>query len=106
MSCSKCGFACPPQAAYCQKCGGKLKQSGLSWSSTKSWAGVGTRGTSIAPLVSLSVENQAKKQRPADTAKALAPVLQPTGAHWYCPSCGEPTQQGASFCKGCGRDFG
>lgn len=106
MNCTKCGFACPAKAAYCQNCGNQLKQPRFNWSATKSWAGVGVKGTSIAPLVSLAIENQAEKQQASAPHSALAPVLRPTAEQWYCPTCGEPNGQNAAFCKGCGRDFG
>lgn len=112
MRCIHCRTENVEGTTYCQNCGAKmavkvsLRESLRLWGNKKAFAGMGIRGTSIAPLAAMSIEksgewleNQKKK------GKKLVPVRPLEDGSWYCPDCGELNQKHTTFCKGCGRDF-
>lgn len=107
MKCKYCEFENLDGTNYCQRCGKKLTRSlGHSkWKKQKYLAGNGTRGSSLAPLGGIAIENQAKSLGGILTHKHLVKVSPLENGSWYCPDCGELNAKYSRFCKGCGRDY-
>lgn len=70
---------------------------------TKYAAGAGQKGTSLAPLGAMAIEEQAKELGPVTTHKSFVKVCPMVDGTWYCPDCGELNKKGSNFCKGCER---
>lgn len=107
MKCAKCNSDNLAGTKYCQKCGGKVKEASLftSWKETKFLAGMGAKGSSLAPLGAMAVEEQSKELGSVTTHKTLVKVLPLDDGRWYCPDCGELNDKRILSCKGCGRDY-
>ncbi len=108
MKCKICKAENLPGTHYCQNCGGKLKvknSGGLLWEKGKAFAGLGHKGSSIAPLGAMAVENQGKEFGEMTFRKNLVKVCPKKDGSWYCPDCGELNEQYKNFCKNCGRDY-
>lgn len=108
--CTKCNFKNPQGSIYCQHCGNKLKKKAFfSTDANQSkkifFAGMGNKGSSIAPLGGMAIQNQAKqfsdyKQKKSFPKIKIIPL---EDGSWYCPLCGDKNKE--RFCKGCGIDF-
>ena len=107
MKCKKCGTENLDGTKYCQNCGNelKLKNSSLPWGNAKALAGLGHKGSSIAPLGAISIEKQAEELGGIIKKNHLVKVCPLPDGTWYCPDCGERNKTHAAFCKGCGRDY-
>lgn len=107
MKCKNCGVQNLDGTNYCQNCGSKLKlkSSGSTWGNFKIFAGLGHKGSSIAPLAAMSIENQGKSMGEAVVHRNLVKVCPLRNGQWYRPDCGELNEKYTSFCKSCGRDF-
>ena len=107
MKCKHCEFDNLDGTKYCQRCGKKLSNHLIDskWNKTKYLAGTGHKGSSLAPLGGMAIENQAKSLGGIITHKHLTKVCPLEDGSWYCPDCGEPNPKHSTFCKGCGRDY-
>lgn len=107
LKCTICSYENPEQSKYCQHCGTELKRRhkfGLG-NESRTIAGTGARGSSIAPLGGLAVESQAAEMA-AGKIKNKFPriIIKPLeDGTWYCPLCGDKNI-GQNICKGCGFD--
>ncbi|TGY91474.1 hypothetical protein E5329_20835 [Petralouisia muris] len=108
MKCKICSAENLEGTRYCQSCGEPLKESvsiGFPWKHGKAYAGLGHKGSSIAPLGAMAIERQGKELEPGNAHKNLVKVCPCQDGTWYCPDCGELNQQYKNFCKNCGRDY-
>lgn len=108
MECNICGMENLDGTHYCQGCGCKLKKKtfgGFPWKSAKAFTGLGHKGSSIAPLGAMAIENQSKELGKVTVHKTLVKVCPREDGTWYCPDCGELNGQYKNFCKNCGRDY-
>lgn len=106
MKCKNCSFENIIGTNYCQNCGAKLKKKHFfQFSNTKYIAGMGHKGSSIAPLGVMSIENQTKDLGEHVLQKHLVKVCPRNDGSWFCPDCGELNPKYSQFCKRCGRDF-
>lgn len=105
--CGKCDFKNPGGSIYCQHCGEKLRVKRIFFKKDKSnvfLAGSGTKGSSLAPLAGMSIQNRAAEF--CANPKKVFPAIQITPSTegiWFCPLCGDKNTK-TDFCKGCGFD--
>ncbi len=102
--CSNCNFENDTAALYCQKCGAKLpvKQLKKFLNSLEfgSIAGAGQKGTSIAPLVGMTID----KNNSASTSTAIVRTRYTLeDGMWYCPYCGKKNRQTDIQCLACNK---
>lgn len=108
MKCQTCGAENSEGTHYCQNCGGKLKvkvSGRFSWEHGTAFAGLGHKGSSIAPLGAMAIENQGKDLGKITVRKNLVKVCPRKDGSWYCPDCGELNEKYKNFCRNCGRDY-
>ena len=107
--CKECGFSNDPVARYCQKCGSFLtpKKSlkkfveSLNFGSV---AGAGAKGTSIAPLAGIEIDNNNRQNEGANNTRVNKSYSLEDGS-WYCPYCGNKNNKQAEFsCADCLRE--
>lgn len=109
IKCNYCKFENLNDTRYCQKCGKRLSghTSLLGWKALQPLAGTGARGTSIAPIAALTIDEQAQElgvdKSPANVQRVNVIPL-PDGS-WFCPECGDHNKPYSRICSGCGRDF-
>ncbi len=108
MKCKICGVENLDGTRYCQNCGSKLEQKlsdKLPWKNAKVYAGLGHKGSSIAPLGAMAIEKQSRELGEVTKHENLIKVCPRPDGTWYCPDCGELNEQYKTFCKNCGRDY-
>lgn len=107
--CKKCGFDNDTAAKYCQKCGSFLTQKkslkkfieSLNFGSI---AGAGAKGTSIAPLVGIDLDNKNRQNEGVRNERVNKSYSLEDGS-WYCPYCGKKNnKQSEFFCGDCLRE--
>lgn len=107
--CKTCSKENYDGASYCQFCGSKLPKKPIisigKRNTASSLAGTGTRGSSLAPLGMMSIENSAKELGEVTVVSNLIKIQPLQDGSWYCPDCGELNHSFTFSCKGCGRDF-
>lgn len=106
--CKNCGVENLDGTRFCQGCGRPLIPARHLFKNGnfKFLAGAGTKGSSIAPLVALSTERQAKELGGVlPRRKHMVKVVPLQNGSWYCPDCGQLNLPHALFCNSCGRDF-
>lgn len=105
LICKSCNYENPEQSKYCQHCGTTLtkKHRFSLGNESRTIAGTGTRGISIAPLGGLAVEKQAAEMATEQIKKKFPRiVVKPLeDGTWYCPLCGDKNKR-QNICKGCG----
>lgn len=91
MRCIHCRTENAQGTAYCQNCGAKMevkvsfRDSLRFWGNKKAFAGMGIRGSSIAPLAAMSIEKSGEGlENQKKTAKKLVPVRLLEDGSWYC----------------------
>lgn len=107
MSCPKCHFENPQYSVYCQQCGCKLKKKSIFQRKKNNanqifFAGMGQKGSSIAPLGGMAIANQAKQFADYKRNRQFPKIkIYPlSDGTWYCPLCGD--KNNGDSCKGCG----
>lgn len=108
MKCKNCNSENQEGTKYCQRCGQPLepKQPSLfSWKSSKVYAGLGQKGSSLAPLGAMAIEKSASEMGGVTQRSDLVKTQPLEDGSWYCPDCGTKNAPYTMFCKGCGRDF-
>ena len=107
MKCKECDTENLDGTKYCCNCGAKLKlkMGKASWGGSKPLAGVGQKGSSLAPLGAMAIKRQSAELGKVTTHTTLIKVVPKEDSTWYCPDCGELNPKFSTFCKGCGRDY-
>ena len=90
-------------AKYCQNCGSFLKSKksfkkfieSLNFGSI---AGAGAKGTSIAPLAGIDLDNKDV------TSKKVKKSYSLEDGSWYCPYCGKKNKETQFLCEECLRE--
>lgn len=108
LICEKCGFDNDTLAKYCQNCGSSLKSKkslkkfieSLDFGSI---AGSGAKGTSIAPLVGIDLDNKNSQSKDVMSKKVKKSYSLEDGS-WYCPYCGKKNKQTIFLCEECLRE--
>ena len=108
LICENCGFDNDTVAKYCQNCGSFLKPQKSFKKFIKSLnfgsiAGAGAKGTSIAPLSGIDLDNKNRKNEDATTERVKKSYSLEDGS-WYCPYCGEKNNQTQFLCRDCLRE--
>lgn len=109
LICKECGFENDTAAKYCQKCGSHLIQKKSLKKLVKSFnfgsvAGAGAKGTSIAPLAGMDIDNNNRQSEGTMGQKVRKSYSLEDGS-WYCPYCGKKNnKQSEFFCSDCLRE--
>lgn len=106
-NCSACQFQNPELSIYCQHCGKKLKKKLFgnrmkASSNPIHLAGMGQKGSSMAPLGGMAIEGQTKQFSDYKYSKTFPKIKVsplPDGT-WFCPLCGDKNK--GVLCRGCG----
>ncbi|MGL5314604.1 MAG: hypothetical protein ACRC92_15240 [Peptostreptococcaceae bacterium] len=103
--CKQCNFENDVAAIYCQKCGSFLEpQKGfkklVKSLNFGSIAGMGAKGTSIAPLAGMDIDNKSL-QREGNTSERVSKSYSLEDGSWYCPYCGKKNTRGQFLCGDC-----
>ena len=106
--CKQCGFDNDLLAKYCQNCGSMLeKQNGfkefIKSINFGSIAGMGSKGTSIAPLFGIDLDKK-NMQDKGETNKRVKKSYSLKDGSWYCPYCGHKNKLTQFFCVDCLRE--
>ena len=110
LICENCGFDNDTAAKYCQNCGSFLKPQksfkkfieSLNFGSIAG-AGAGAKGTSIAPLVGIDLDNKNSQNKDVMSKKVKKSYSLKDGS-WYCPYCGKKNKQTRFLCEECLRE--
>ncbi|MGL6107904.1 hypothetical protein [Romboutsia sp.] len=103
--CNSCGFDNDPVAKYCQKCGSLLthKKSLNKFMKSLNFgslAGAGSKGTSVAPIVGIDVDNK-NRENESTTNERVSKSYSLEDGSWYCPYCGKKNRQTEFSCGDC-----
>lgn len=104
--CESCGFENDREAKYCQGCGSFLTEKKSLKKIIKSLnfgsiAGAGAKGTSIAPLAGIDLDN---KNKDSDSKERVCKSYSLKDGTWYCPYCGKNNRQVEYSCGDCLRE--
>lgn len=108
LSCKECNFDNDNVARYCQNCGSFLGEKKSFKNIIKSFnfgsiAGSGAKGTSIAPLAGMDIDNKNKQNEGVGKEKVSKSHSLEDGS-WYCPYCGKKNKRGQYSCGECFRE--
>lgn len=101
--CRQCSASMPDDVRFCMTCGSAMRAKPVSLIGGGLLASL-ANGFSLAPLVTMGVENGAGTD-PQTIRKTISAHIRPLpDGTWYCPDCGTLNLRFASFCSGCARD--
>ena len=108
IKCKNCGFLNLKGTNYCQRCGKDIKKPRffLDLKTGGMVAGISNKCFSLAPVVSVNIEDQIENKVIKPIKKEhFVRVVPLENGDWYCPNCGEFNKKHNKICIGCGREF-